>query len=152
MKQLNLELSALGSLMIAVGMLGSVPMVRAESGDDAACSNRILRGDYGFAVEGAIIGFGPLRGVAMTHFDGAGKLRQVDHVVVNGIPPAVDWNPGTGTYTVNADCTGTAQINNVQGPQINLRFVVVREGKEIHTVVNDPGYATTSVGIKVEGR
>ena len=151
MKQLKLRLSALGSLMIVVGMLGSVPTARAESSDDAACSNRILRGDYGFAIEGVIIGFGPLRGVAMTHFDGAGKLRQVDHVVVNGIPPAVDWNPGTGTYTVNVDCTGTAQINNAQGPQINLRFVVVREGKEIHTVVNDPGYATTSVGVKVEG-
>jgi len=95
-------------------------------------------------------GRGPLRGVAMTHFDGAGKLTQVDHVVVNGMPPAINWRPGTGTYTVNSDCTGTAQINNVGGPQVNLRFVVVRQGKQIHTVVSDLANAATSVGIKVE--
>jgi len=77
-------------------------------------------------------------------------LSQVDQVVVNGIPPAVNWRPGTGTYTLNSNCTGTAQINNAGGPQVNLWFVVVKRGKEIRTVVSDPANASTSIGLKVE--
>lgn len=96
----------------------------------------------------------PLRGVAMTHFDGKGNLNQVDHVVVAGLTPeqlgAPHWTPGSGTYQVNSDCTGTAVIN-IPGnpfPPVNLYFVVVKQGKEIHTVVN--ANAVTSVGIKIE--
>jgi hypothetical protein len=83
----------------------------------------------------------------MTHFDGEGILRQVDHVVVNGVPPAIEWSTGSGPYTVNPDCTGTAQINFTDGrPPVNLHLVVVRQGAEIHTVVDVN--AATSIGIK----
>ena len=153
-------------LMIVCGLLGSGASARAGS-EEGACSNRTLNGDYGFAIEGVILaipgitlppGGIPLRGVAMTHFDGAansggpgkGTLNQVDHVVVGGMPPPVEWTPGHGTYAVNPNCTGTAQIiipGNPLSP-VNLHFVVVRQGKEIHTVVN--ANAVTSVGIKIE--
>jgi len=49
-----------------------------------------LRGDYGFAVEGLILPRTgvtiPIRGVHMTHFDGNGKLTQVDSIILNGSP------------------------------------------------------------------
>jgi hypothetical protein len=49
---------------------------------------------------------------------------------------------------VNADCTGTAEIVPGDGsPTIKLRLVVVRDGKEVRTVVE--GNATGSVGIRV---
>jgi len=66
-----------------------------------------------------------------------------------------DWTPGTGSYHINADCTGTVRIDVPStGDFINLRVVVVREGKEVHTVVtapfNGPSRTVTSVGIRVE--
>ena len=69
----------------------------------------------------------------MARFDGKGNITQVDHIVLNGIPPKIEWTPGTGTYTVNPDCTGSAVINSPsgQGP-VNLHFVVVNNGKQIN--------------------
>jgi hypothetical protein len=73
----------------------------------------------------------------MTNFDGKGDLTQVDHVLVSGVTPPVEWTAGTGTDSVNQDCTGTAVINVPGNPfsPVKLHFVVVRQGKEIHTVV-----------------
>ena len=144
-------------LMIACSLLVSGSLARADSGD-GPCSNRTLRGDYGFAIEGLILpALGvalPIRGVNMTHYDGEGKSSQVDHVVFNGAPVSpIDWTPATGTYHVNANCTGTAQINQTGG-DLNLRIVVVRNGKEIHAVVtapfNGPARTVSSIGIKVD--
>ena len=148
-------------LMIVCGLLSLAASARAESeSEDAACSNHTLRGDYGFAIEGLILpapGVAlPIRGVAMTHFDGKGNLSQVDHIIVNGDPVSpIEWTPGTGTYHVNANCTGTVQINIPSvGDLVNLSVVVVRHGKEIHTVVtppfNGPKRTVTSVGIKID--
>jgi hypothetical protein len=138
-------------LMIACGLVASGVPASAQSDSAGACSNRTLQGNYGFAIQGVILAGAvtfPLRGVAMTHFDGKGNLTQVDHVLVNGVPPASEWTFESGPYTVNPDCTGTAQINgNPLGP-VNLHFVVVRQGREIHTVVE--ANAVSSVGIKVQ--
>ncbi len=146
-------------VMMICGLLGATaPSARAED-EERACTNRSLRGDYGFTVEGLVLpGPGialPIRGVALTHFNGRGGATQVDHVVFNGLPPAEDWTPAEGTYHVNADCTGTVHLDIPSTHDfLNLRIVVVREGREIHTVVtapfNGPARTVTSIGIKVE--
>lgn len=124
------------------------------------CSNRTLFGDYGFTLEGLLLEVPgvtlppgatiQLRGVVLQHYDGRGNLRQVDHVVVNGIPPTEDWTPGSGIYSVNPDCTGTAVINVPDNPlaPINVHFVVVKQGREIHQVVDIN--AVTAIGHKVD--
>ena len=71
----------------------------------------------------------------MAHFDGEGGLTEVDHVVLNGVPPEEEWRPSSGTYSVNPDCTGSAVINT-GNPPIPLHFVVVNHGKEIRGVVD----------------
>ena len=149
---------SMSKMMIVCGLLAASSPAWAGD-DDVKCTNRTLSGDYGFAIEGVILalpgvtvphgGF-QLRGVAMTHFDGKGKLTQVDHITVNGMPPPVEWAPATGTYKVNADCTGTFQLiipGNPLSP-VNAHFVIVRRGLEIRTVVG--ANAVTSIGIKVE--
>jgi hypothetical protein len=121
------------------------------------CSDRTLFGDYGFAVEGLALpapGVAlPGRGVTMTHFDGEGNLTQVDSLLINGTPVS-DWSTVTGTYQVNANCTGTMSLLPSAGGFVNLRIVVVRHGTEIHTVVwppfDGPARTITSVGIKVQ--
>ena len=144
-------------MMIVCGLLASGPSARAES-EDGACSNRMVQGDYGFAVEGLVLpapGVAlPIRGVHMTHFDGKGNLTEVDHIVFNGLPPAIEWTPVTGSYHVNANCTGTISLVISTGGFVNLRIVVVGWGKEIHTVVtapfDGPPRTVTSVGIRVD--
>jgi hypothetical protein len=150
--------SVLRILMVAIAMIvcfvlaGASAMAQSDTAHsgDRPCSNRTLFGDYGSQIEGTVLGPNlPFRGLAMGHFDGKGNITQVDHIVFNGIPPVVEWTPGTGTYTVNPDCTGSGVINSpsAQGP-INLHFVVVNHGKQINQVVD--ANAATAVAYKVD--
>jgi hypothetical protein len=76
----------------------------------------------------------------MTTFDGEGNLSQVDSVVIGGEQVA-DFThpPAGGTYSVNANCTGTFTLEFKDGrAPVNVDFVVVESGKEIDTVVVPP--------------
>ena len=141
-------------LLVPASSMG--PTARADNEDAKVCSNHTLHGDYGAAVEGVLLnvpGLPPeaqFRAVVMTHYDGNGNLTTVEHTVVNGFP----LNPGftvagSGTYTVNPNCTGTEVTNTPNSPvPLNLAFVVVRQGKEIHSVLD--AHALATVSIKVE--
>ena len=48
------------------------------------------------------------------------------------------------TLTVNADCTGTMTILNVNMAPLNLQILVAQAGETVHTVVIDPGFAVSS--------
>ena len=145
------------ALMTATGLaaaftLGAPERVTANGdGRGRECNESTLRGDYGFAIDGQILAgpkAGLLRGVAMTHFDGEGGLSQVDFTTINGIPTGTDWRPGTGSYEINADCTGKAQISFTDGsPTLKLRLVVTDRGDQVRTIVE--GNATGSLGVRV---
>jgi hypothetical protein len=112
------------------------------------CSNVTIRGTYAFTVYGQILPPvlpSPLLidGIAKTTFDGNGNLTQVDAVAVNGNIPLV-WRPGTGTYTVNPDCTGIMTLVNQDQAPLHLAILGSHSGGLIHTVVTDPGFAITS--------
>jgi hypothetical protein len=74
----------------------------------------------------------------MTHFDGQGNLTWVEQTMINGTLPQPGWTQASGSYTENPNCTGTAVVNT---PPLNLDFVVVRYGKEIHTVLDSTAIA-----------
>jgi hypothetical protein len=138
--------------MIVCGLLASGASAMAQS-NDGHCSNRTLFGDYGYASEGVLLPAPGVslqfRSVGMTHFDGKGNLTWVEHTVVNGTSLGAGWTAASGTYTVNSDCTGTAVVNTPNSPvPLNLAFMVVREGKEMHSVLDSNAIAT--VFIKVE--
>jgi hypothetical protein len=140
----------LASISLALtfcSVIATVPAAAESS--NARCSNRTLRGSYGFTIDGTIVGPNiPFRGLALQHYDGQGNITQVDHLVTAGVPPAEDWTPGTGTYSVNPDCTGSAVINSQSEPfPIPLHFVIVNNGNEIHQVVD--ANAVVAVGIRV---
>ena len=118
-----------------------------------ACSNSTIRGSYAFTIRGTI--FLPdgstllIDGLAKTTFDGEGNLTQVDAVATNGnLTPG--WRPGTGTYSVNADCTGTQTIVVPGMPDLHLQIIVAQSGNTIHQVVIDPGVATTAEGERIK--
>lgn len=138
----------------------------AQSGD-SGCTPNTLFGEYAFRVSGQIYGPGGVvaqqrDGVALTRFDGAGHLTQVDWVMSNGSPlPGPTDRAGfhtfeTGTYTVNSDCTGAAEINfpaplGSTGAVINLMFVLSNHGRTIHTIVSQliPPGSTTPVPVSI---
>ena len=67
-------------------------------------------------------------GVGRIERVGAGRLA-FDHAVVEGMTPPVDWTPATGTYQVNPDCTGQAELNIPGNPlsPLSIRFVIADE-------------------------
>jgi hypothetical protein len=126
---------------------------RGDRDREKRCSNRSLDGNYGFTVEGllGIPGNGvPIRGVILQAYDGNGHLTQVEHVVVDGAPPSEEWTPGSGTYTVNPDCTGTATITipSSGSPPLVVFFVVTKHGRMVREVSN--GNAIIATGEKVD--
>src|SRR5258708_26227028 len=142
MKKQTLRISMIATpLMIVCGLLASGASARAGQ-EGGACSNQTLLGDYGFAVEGLVLpapGVAlPIRGVHMTHFDGKGNLTQVDHLVINGVPPTIEWTPVTGSYHVNANCTGTIHLVPTTGGFVNRTSVVGRQRQETQALVTAP--------------
>ena len=145
------------ALIVSIG-LWAAPAVAQVDESTQGCSNSTLNGYYGFTIQGTLAvpggtvqdGAGlPIRGLALTHFDGNGNLTQVDHGVVNGMPPPVDWTPGNGTYLINPDCTGTAAINTASNPggPLKVHLVVTKRGQEVQQVVDTN--AVTALGEKV---
>jgi len=144
-------------VMIACALAVANSTARAaqpnDKGEGKSCSNQTLHGDYGLTIEGLLNIPGPgtqVRGVVLQSYDGNGHITQVDHVVIDGTPPPEAWRPATGTYTVNADCTGKATITFPLSPQppLVVYFVVVNQGKEIRQVVE--GNAVIATGKRVK--
>ena len=151
-----MTLRTASALTAAALVLVTTLPASSQAGEAAAaagpeCSNRSLRGDYAFEIDGAILAgpvTGLLRGLAMTRFDGEGGLTQVDVATVNGVPLFPDWRPVTGTYEVNADCTGRMElVPPAPAPSLRLRIVVFDRGDRVATIVE--GNATGSRGTKL---
>jgi hypothetical protein len=131
------------SLILLVAALAMSSAAKAHPNE---CTDSTIRGTYAFTIHGQIFTpNGPILidGIAKTTFDGEGNLTQVDAVAQNGLIGQV-WRPGTGTYNVNADCTGTMTVANPGQPTLHLAIVVSVAGEQIHTVVADTGVAVTS--------
>jgi hypothetical protein len=128
-----------------VAMLaGSVPrgVTAQDDGHGPACSNATLRGDYGFLV-GGIRGAGPgltesFVGTALRTYDGHGNFTHIDssHGQLSG---AARDREASGTYEVNANCTGTATmiVPGVPFP-IETSFVIVDRGRQVNEAVMSP--------------
>ncbi|MGH9513277.1 MAG: hypothetical protein ACRD2U_14180 [Terriglobales bacterium] len=140
-------------LMIALVVASVVITIcpaQAQPDRDQDCSDATLRGSYAFTIHGAILAgpaAGTVDGIALSIFDGEGNMAQVDVVSHNGTVAQV-WRPGTATYDVESDCTGTMTLTAPGGPPLDLAFVIAQQGKEIHTVVINPGFAITSDAVR----
>jgi len=126
--------------------------VLPAAGNAQSCSNASLNGTYVTTIHGQILAgpaAGIVDGIALATFDGQGNMTQIDTVSHNGVVAQV-WRPGTATYTVNPNCTGSMTLVNAGSPPLNLVFIIDRHGKTIHIVVTNPGSAITSDGTRLE--
>ena len=147
---------ALGTA-IAAGVAVAMTVPRPVAADDAGrgrCGNRILSGDYGLLISG-VRGIGPgateaFTGSALRTYDGRGGFTQIDNI--HGQTTGAARNqPAQGTYDVNADCSGSAQIFFPGAPfPIETAFVIVENGAEVREIVLAPeSNLATAVGRRV---
>jgi hypothetical protein len=135
-------------LMIIATLLTAPAIWAQESAFWQGCTNAGLEGSFGFTITGTRPSApgGPVEtivGVAMTNFDGYGNLTQTDniHGSISGL--VTPNRPGTGTYTINPDCTGTMTLMNAGAPPLTLAIVLVDNGNEVRTAVMNPTATVT---------
>jgi hypothetical protein len=109
------------------------------------CSLASVQGSYGYTVNGANIGGGPLAAVGLVSSDGAGILSATETDSING---TIVRRTITGTYTVNANCTGTVIFTDNFQQTTHLDFVAVQERDELQFIQTDSGTVTTGIAKK----
>lgn len=121
--------------------------------EDQLCSKESLVGSYWFVTNGTVPGVLVTAGLARVVFDGHGNFAEVDNgqLILSGQPPIPIINrPGTGTYTIMPDCTGTETLTT-GGQMHHSSFILLNHGKEILDFVTDRGVAFSGIGIKEGG-
>ena len=136
------------ALSISILALCAASVLRAE-----ACSNRTLRGSYGYTVTGSIIApvgplvAGPFAAVGRIVFDGEGHVSTVRSLSDNG--EVLQNDSGTGTYILKSDCTGSFNITvGPPGNTVILNLNIVLDGNgELRGLVTNQG-----IVLSLEGR
>jgi hypothetical protein len=128
--------------------LGIAPKALAEQ--DKVCSNSSLRGSFGYSSTGTLLDSyvpppfaGPFAEVGRQSFDGKGNTAGTATLSSNGNINRVTIQ---GTYTVNADCTGSMTLFIPDfGATLHADFVIDRDGAEIRSIVTEPGVIESRV-------
>ena len=130
------------------------------------CSASTLKGAYSFSAHGELLGIfdtsvSPpvlhslttpilIDGVALQNFDGAGSFSRTDFLNTGGSPrggqTAFNSNQH-GTYTVNADCTGTMHIVYDSGAVLGVQMVLADNARTIKAIISKetvPSFPPTS--------
>jgi hypothetical protein len=146
------------TLSIGAGEVSTDPMSESAPHQKlSTCSNRTLKGTYGIQMQGArpIPGGTEMEqviGVVTRTYDGEGSFTQIGNIKgsVSGI---VFDQPGSGTYVVNADCSGRTQFQPAPGLSIEERIVIVDYGHEVRSITaSPPPLMTTTVGKRIGWR
>jgi hypothetical protein len=134
--------------MSHIGLRALAAMLAMTGAAHANCSDRTLHGDYTFAVNGEVLApdgitiTGLIDGIGIRTYDGNGNFTQVGITIRNGtaVPGGTTNSSGfqtdqPGTYTVNADCTGTSNLVLGPGNERAEVFVTSRSGRLIRQAV-----------------
>ncbi len=111
----------------------------------AACSNASLKGTYGFSQQGftevpaniSPAGFVPVAETGLSAFDGNGILSGTFTFATTTAAGGVVRGTFTGTYSVEADCSGTAVVQTSLGDTFTFDLVVLGPGK-LTAIDTDP--------------
>ncbi len=144
---------------IAVGLaftnwpIAPIDVAAQDDGNSRVCSNYTLRGDYGLQAEGIrqvppFLGGGSeqFNATGMWRFHGDGTFSGLAggnlHGLVTGNSTIQSDYPGT--YSVNADCTGTMALYPPDLPfPIQYAIVIVANAREIKGIVTSATSLTT---------
>jgi hypothetical protein len=151
--KLNLSQTTLGLILIVI-LASLAPEAHANS-----CSPARSSGQYGFTLTGVVIlpaGPVPIAAVGRASLDAAGNVSGTESRSVGG---GFADETFTGTYSVKADCTGTATIDFYESGQLvrtsALSLVFDANNREIRMVQKSlqlPNGAILPVVITVEAK
>jgi hypothetical protein len=147
-RTLTLALSAIvavGLLAFGVGTAWSGGAVEQHNVNQFSLAT--MKGTHGFVYNGTLTGIGPIASAGPIVFDGRGHLSADYNVTIDG---TLFQGSFTGTYTVNANGTGTVTLNLPRlGIQSHGSFVIVNDGNETFFTSTDPGQTVTGVTKKM---
>jgi hypothetical protein len=145
------------AILLCAGLLGLgmihqgshqslVPTVQAQTGDSPfdrvrtrVCTSGVAEGRYGYTFNGTIVGVGTTTAVGVLTVDSLGNLSFADTQSING---QVNRRTFTGTYTINADCTGRAVFST----GLTGDFVLTDQGREIRVIITTSGTVISGEG------
>jgi hypothetical protein len=141
----------------AIVLLSLCNAAQAGGRADDRCSTETLKGAFGFIGHGEILGLigsdgkvhtyattSILDDIALVTFDGMGHFSRTDFGMIAGLPKGgqTTFNPvQSGTYKVNADCTGWMKVvydaggSVPAGVETDLNIVVAADGTLVESVV-----------------
>lgn len=122
--------------LVLMGML--TPVAASRAGAERTCSNETLHGSYAYSADGFVAPapFTPIAEAGTYDFDGSGSFSTANTLSFGGL---IIPRTATGTYTVNADCTGSASIDG----GVSFNFAIARAATAIRFVVSTSGVAVT---------
>jgi hypothetical protein len=151
-------------LVVLAAIAGIAALAGRELGAQAnaqpkkhrGCTSATIAGSYGIQISGTRPAPGgateSVVGVVIRHYDGFGQFTQVDNVK-GSITGMVPDRQGFGTYSVNEDCSGVAQLQPGPGIVLEERLVIVGDGNEIRSMTALPALAmVTGVHQRVDPR
>jgi len=142
--------SRVAIVFAAIFVVSLTAAANAKDGND--CTQGSLKGSFGYALEGLRFPFPPspagveLVGAAgLMVFDGLGGLTAQDTVhTAADSTGAIGRRTGTGTYSVDSNCTGSGEIGgDYEG--LSFYFAIFEHGKEFAFIVTNPG--TDQIGL-----
>ena len=147
-------LIVIAGTLITMALLGQGPAAQA-----AQCSQSRVAGKYGFTLNGVVIlptGAVPIAAVGKAVLDADGSVSGTEARSVGGSYADETF---TGTYTVNADCTGTTTLQFFESGNLVrtsvLSIVFDNNQREIRMVQKSltlPNGVAPPVVITVEAR
>jgi hypothetical protein len=127
---------------VVIGNRG-IPVVHAQNKE---CDATSLSGAYGYSLNGYVYdnyGYVYMLGAAgRLVSDGNGNLTGADTYSFDG---TIVKRQYTGTYTMNADCTGSVTLTPSSGSATHADIVAVNNAKEVNLVQTDTGFILTGV-------
>jgi len=138
---LKTSIAAAGMLIMFAGLASA----QEQSDKVKECSIATLQGSFGYTSTGTLLNSyvpapyaGPFAEVGRQTFDGKGNTNATATVSSNG--NILQQATIQGTYTVNADCTGSMTLYVVQFQStVHADFVIDRDGAEIRAIGTDSG-------------
>src|SRR5262249_22356976 len=132
------------SAIAAVGLLAFGLRTSGSGGQSRdPFSLATLKGTHGFLYNGTLAGSGPIASAGRIVFDGRGHLSAVYNTTIDG---TLFLGSFAGTYTVNANGTGTVTLDLPRlGIQSHGSFMIVNDGNETFFTSTDPGQTITGV-------
>jgi hypothetical protein len=148
MKRVGLWAAIGIGIYITVGLITVEPGYAEEKEHEPTCTLKTLKGRYLFATTGYNIVESvpqPIAIVESIDFNGNGTLTVLAATVsINGV--IVRFMDGSGSYTVNEDCTGTITF----APSApNLDIFIAPNGKEFYLIQTDPNTVLAAVARRV---